>query len=139
MRLSWLPGGPCDAVEVWRDGALIATLPGNAVFFEEALPGPGTFAYAVICVRGNGRSAAQVCQTNNPTRARSTPPRALRYRHRILLARALILPHSWRSRGGGSPPCPCRDAEQAKGWEDSSLTPGRVRWPAAARVWYTPG
>ncbi len=60
--LTWSPGGTCDAIEVYRDGVLLATLDGGATSYLDTLPGPGSFRYGVVCKAGNGRSAAVECE-----------------------------------------------------------------------------
>ncbi len=52
VSLSWLNGGAYDAVEVWRDGVLRATLSGSATSFNDTRP-RGLYTYQVRGMLGS--------------------------------------------------------------------------------------
>ncbi|MCZ6792003.1 MAG: integrin alpha, partial [Planctomycetota bacterium] len=66
IALSWRVTDVADFIEVFRDGALEAQLPGSAASLIDTVPGDGTFTYSVVAVRGNGRSSAAVTTEKVP-------------------------------------------------------------------------
>jgi hypothetical protein len=66
VRLEWLPGGPYLFQTVYRDGAEIARLPGDARTLEDGAAGPGIHEYEVV---GTARDAARDRELDSdPTR-----------------------------------------------------------------------
>jgi len=60
--LSWTPGAPdYDAVEIARDGAAVASLPGTATGFTDAGLAAGVYDYTVVPVRGGLAAVAAPC------------------------------------------------------------------------------
>ena len=51
-----------DSLEISRDGAPVATIPGAESSFAESLPGLSNFTYAVTALRGDQRSVEATCQ-----------------------------------------------------------------------------
>jgi hypothetical protein len=61
VHLAWEDGGPYDAVRVERDGVTIATLPGSAVSFDDAVPGPGSYVYRIFGVSQGSETLPAIC------------------------------------------------------------------------------
>ncbi|MFQ5653262.1 MAG: hypothetical protein ACE5GW_00850 [Planctomycetota bacterium] len=61
ILLSWLNAGTYDAIEVRRDGALLATLPGTSTSHVDGPLGPGSHSYEVIAIAGPQSSPAATC------------------------------------------------------------------------------
>jgi len=75
--ISWTNSAAYTSIQVRRDGALIATLPGTATSTSISLPGPGS---GEICVRGivGAASSPDVCCTANcPVVTPAPPPTGL--------------------------------------------------------------
>ncbi len=66
VLLSWLEGQGHDAVEIYRDGALIATLPPATGFLEDTGASGGIRTYSVSTVSGALNSTEVNCQANVP-------------------------------------------------------------------------
>lgn len=60
--LSFMPSAPYDAIEVRRNGAVIAALPGTATGHESVLPGNGLFRYGVVALRDGVASLEVSCE-----------------------------------------------------------------------------
>jgi sugar lactone lactonase YvrE len=56
------PAGPIDSIEVLRDGAVIATIPGSSTAHVDTSVTPGVHDYAVRTVRGAERSDERTCR-----------------------------------------------------------------------------
>ncbi len=63
VAISWSNAYAYDAVRIVRNGAEIAALPGDAVQFVDAVPGPGTYAYLIYGTLGPRDSEALACTT----------------------------------------------------------------------------
>ena len=61
VQISWSNAFAYDAVKIVRNGAEIATLPGDAIQFVDAVPGPGTYAYLIYGTLGPRGSEALAC------------------------------------------------------------------------------
>jgi len=59
--LSWSVGGTYDAIEVRRDGSLVATLPGGATAYPDAAIPAGSYAYEVRGVVAGVPSDPRTC------------------------------------------------------------------------------
>jgi hypothetical protein len=66
MGLLWSNEGMYDAVEVHRDGVLLATLPGDATEYLDVNPGPPNFVfeYQVIPTTGSQTAFPRLCRSN---------------------------------------------------------------------------
>ena len=61
-RLEFEPSATYEAIEVARNGSLIATLQGSAATFTDPLPGIGSFRYALTGILSGERSVAAECE-----------------------------------------------------------------------------
>jgi hypothetical protein len=59
--LSFIPTEAYDRIEVSRDGAQIASLPGSATGYTDPLPGPGEFTYSAVAWKGEKSSLSVEC------------------------------------------------------------------------------
>src|SRR5207244_3577496 len=62
VTLSWTDGAAYDSVRVERDGATVATLPGDAHELADTVPGPGTYAYRVFGVVSGQDTLPAACR-----------------------------------------------------------------------------
>jgi hypothetical protein len=61
VDMSWTNGGTYDSVNVYRDGGLLATLPGDATTYLDIAPGIGPHTYGVSGVVGSDESGQAQC------------------------------------------------------------------------------
>lgn len=61
VTLTFLNHGPYDAIEIERDGTIVATLPGNATTYVDTNPAPGWRRYRVTAQVAGDSAAAQEC------------------------------------------------------------------------------
>lgn len=62
VQMSWTNPEDYDAVNLYRDEALIATLPGNSTSYLDMAPGYGLHVYAVTGVVGGDESSPAECE-----------------------------------------------------------------------------
>ncbi|MBN1443560.1 MAG: hypothetical protein JXA90_12695 [Planctomycetes bacterium] len=77
-QLRWQPGiggSAYTAIDIWRDGARIARLPGDATHYIDRGLAPGLYLYGVIAWIGEDRSPAAECRVLIP----GVPPGNLLY------------------------------------------------------------
>jgi hypothetical protein len=63
IPLAWTNGSAYDAVHVYRDAALVATLAADTVSHADTVAGPGTFAYEVRGVVADTETAGATCSS----------------------------------------------------------------------------
>ncbi|MBN1420378.1 MAG: hypothetical protein JXP34_16490 [Planctomycetes bacterium] len=61
VTLTWQNPATYDEVKVYRGGSLIATLPGSPATYQEDVPGPGDYTYAVVGAKGGVDAEAAEC------------------------------------------------------------------------------
>jgi hypothetical protein len=61
VALAWTDAFVADSLRITRNGNELATLPGDAATFTDAVAGPGTYAYEVYAVFGPRESARVAC------------------------------------------------------------------------------
>ena len=67
VSLSWSNGDSYSSIDVFRNGALIGTLPGSATFYTDLAVPPGSYTYTVegMCA-GGGASSGVNCDVDVP-------------------------------------------------------------------------